>query len=76
VKNLYTVWIKINETLPWIELENEYQTRVEARKEVDKILNNTKIRIVSEQKSKTSKSFSSNKVKTGLQLNQSSQISD
>jgi len=63
------VWIKINETLPWIELENEYQTRVEARKEVDKILNNTKIRIVSEQKSKTSKSFGSNKVKTGSQLN-------
>ena len=50
VKNLYTVWIKINETLPWIELENEYQTRVEARKEVEKILNSAKIRIVSEQK--------------------------
>jgi hypothetical protein len=44
------VWIKINETLPWIELENEYQTRVEARKEVEKILNNATIRIVSEQK--------------------------
>ena len=50
VKNVYTVWIKINETLPWIELENEYQTRVEARKEVEKILKNAKIRIVSEQK--------------------------
>jgi hypothetical protein len=46
---LYAIWIKINETLPWIELENEYQTRVEARKEAKKILNHAKIKIVTEQ---------------------------
>jgi hypothetical protein len=44
------VWIKIIETLPWIELENEYQTRAEARKEAKKILNHAKIEIVTEQK--------------------------
>jgi hypothetical protein len=47
---LYAVWIKISETLPWIELENEYQTRAEARKEAKKILNCAKIKIVTEQK--------------------------
>jgi hypothetical protein len=50
VKTLYVVWIKINETLPWVELENEYQTRAEARKEAKKILNHAKIKIVTEQK--------------------------
>jgi hypothetical protein len=46
---LYAVWVKINDTLPWIELENEYQTPVEAGKEAKKILNNAKIKIVKEQ---------------------------
>jgi hypothetical protein len=49
VKNLYAVWIKINETLPWIELESEYQTRSEAMKEAKKILFQAKIKIVKEQ---------------------------
>jgi hypothetical protein len=28
---LYAVWIRIDETLPWIELKKEYTTRKEAR---------------------------------------------
>jgi len=48
---LYAVWIKINETLPWVELENEYHTRALARKEAKNLLNHAKIKIVTEQKS-------------------------
>jgi len=46
VKNLYAVWIKIDETLPWIELKGTYQTRNEARKAAKKSLNNIEIKIV------------------------------
>jgi len=28
---LYAAWIRIDETLPWIELKKEYATRKEAR---------------------------------------------
>ena len=28
---MYTVQIRVDETLPWIELEGEYETRKEAR---------------------------------------------
>ena len=46
VKNLYVVWIKIDETLPWIELKGQYQTRTEAKKAANEFLNATKIKIV------------------------------
>ena len=46
VKNLYAVWIKIDETLPWIELKGEYQTRREAKKAANEFLNVVKIKIV------------------------------
>jgi hypothetical protein len=46
VKNLYTVWMKIDETLPWIELKGTYQTKMEAKRAADKILNSIEIRIV------------------------------
>ena len=46
VKNLYAVWIKIDETLPWIELKGEYQTRMDAKKAAKEILKNTTIKIV------------------------------
>jgi hypothetical protein len=45
VKNLYVVWIKIDETLPWIELKGEYQTRIDARKVAKSILNTARIKI-------------------------------
>jgi len=46
VKNLYAVWIKIDETLPWIELKREYQTRREAKKAANESLSMVKIKTV------------------------------
>jgi len=46
VKNLYAVWIKIDETLPWIELKGTFQTRGEAKKAAEELLNNMKVRFV------------------------------
>jgi hypothetical protein len=46
VKNLYAVLIKIDETLPWIELKGEYQTRREAKKAANEFLNVVKIKTV------------------------------
>jgi hypothetical protein len=43
---MYTVWIKINETLPWIELEGIYQTRKEAKEAAEKFLNSIDTKIV------------------------------
>jgi len=43
---LYAVWIKIDETLPWIELKGEHQTRREAKKAANEFLNLVKIKIV------------------------------
>jgi hypothetical protein len=43
---LYTVWIKIDETLPWIELKGEYGTRREARKRANEFLSSAKTKIV------------------------------
>jgi hypothetical protein len=50
VKHLYAVWIKIDETLPWIELQGEYQTRINAAKAAKNILNNVKIKIAKSQR--------------------------
>lgn len=49
VKNLYSVWIKIDETLPWIELKGTYQTRKEARKAAEDLLNCIQTKIVAVQ---------------------------
>jgi len=49
VSNLYTVWIRIDETLPWIELKETYQTRREAEKAVENVRNNMKMKIVAMQ---------------------------
>jgi hypothetical protein len=43
---LYAVWIKVDETLPWIELEGTYQTKREAKKETIHFLNSVKVKIV------------------------------
>jgi len=45
VKNLYAVWVKIDETLPWIELKGTYQTRREAKKAAREILDHAEMRI-------------------------------
>ncbi|MDI6847926.1 MAG: hypothetical protein QMD13_01065 [Candidatus Bathyarchaeia archaeon] len=46
MENLYAVWIKIDEPLPWIELKGTYRTKREAKKAADRFLSSIKIRIV------------------------------
>jgi len=42
----YATWIKIDDTLPWIELKHTYQTRTEARDAAKMILDRIEIKIV------------------------------
>jgi hypothetical protein len=43
---LYTVWIKTDETLPWIELKGRYQTKSDARKAAETIIKRIQVRVV------------------------------
>ncbi|MGQ9538790.1 MAG: hypothetical protein ACUVTE_04295 [Candidatus Bathycorpusculaceae bacterium] len=47
---MYAVWIKIDETLPWIELKGTYQTRKEAREAAKEFLRKIKVKIVKAEK--------------------------
>ena len=42
---MYSAWIKIDDSLPWIELEEAFQTKAEAKKAVKEILSKAKIKI-------------------------------
>ena len=42
---MYSAWIKIDESLPWIELEEAFQTKAEAQKAVKEILSRARIKI-------------------------------
>jgi hypothetical protein len=42
---MYSAWIKLEDSLPWIELEEAFQTKAEAQKAVQKVLSEVKIRI-------------------------------
>ena len=42
---MYSACIKIGESLPWIELEEAFQTKAEAQKAVKEILCKAKIKI-------------------------------
>lgn len=44
---MFAVWIKIDETLPWVEIKGEYQTRSQAKREAEEILNGVGVKIVS-----------------------------
>ena len=44
-KQMYSAWIKLDESLPWIELEDAFQTKAEAQKAVEEVLNKAKIKI-------------------------------
>lgn len=46
VKTLYTVWVKIDETTPWIELEGEYATKNEAKKAAKEAMGKMGLKIV------------------------------
>jgi hypothetical protein len=42
---MYSAWIKIDDSLPWIELEEAFRTKAEAQKAAKEILDKTKIKI-------------------------------
>lgn len=42
----YTAWIRIDHSLPWIELTGAYQTKTEAQSSAKEKLNCAKIKIV------------------------------
>jgi hypothetical protein len=43
---MYTAWIKIDDSLPWIELKETFQTKTEAEESAKEKLNAVKIKIV------------------------------
>ena len=43
---MYSAWIKIGDNLPWIELEEAFQTKAEAQKELKERLSKARIKIV------------------------------
>jgi len=43
---MYAVWIKIDETLPWIELKGKYRTKREAKKAARDTIDRVEIRVV------------------------------
>ena len=43
---MHAVWIKIDETLPWIELKGTYETRREAKEAAKNCLYKTQMKIV------------------------------
>jgi len=43
---LYTIWVKIGEALPWIELDQACETREEAKEAAKKLLSEVKMKIV------------------------------
>jgi hypothetical protein len=46
VKSLYAVLVKIDETLPWVELKRTYQTRKEAKKAAEDFRNSLQMKIM------------------------------
>jgi len=47
VKTLYAVWIKIDDTLPWIELKGTYETRKDAQKAAKDLQGKIMVKVVS-----------------------------
>jgi len=43
---MQAIWIRIDETLPWIELKGTYETRRKAKKAATICLSRTQIKIV------------------------------
>jgi len=46
VKHLYCTWIRIDKTLPWIELKGEYQTRKEARQAAEEAIGAIMVEVI------------------------------
>lgn len=43
---MYAAWIRIDETLPWIELKKEYATRKEARQAAQYAIGRLAVKLV------------------------------
>ena len=43
---MYSAWVKIDESLPWIELKEAFQTKTEAQEATKEKLSKVKIKIV------------------------------
>lgn len=43
---MYALWVKVDDTLPWLELEGNYETRREAEKAANGLLGNRMVKIV------------------------------
>jgi hypothetical protein len=46
VKKLYALWIKIDKSLPWIELRGTYHTRKEAYTAAERLLSEIEVKVV------------------------------
>jgi hypothetical protein len=44
--DMYTAWIKIDDSLPWIELKETFRTKTEACESAKEKLNAVKIKII------------------------------
>ena len=44
---MFSIWAKIDKTLPWIELKGTYETRKEAKRAAETFLSSIQLRIVS-----------------------------
>ncbi|MEM2910896.1 MAG: hypothetical protein QXM52_06950 [Candidatus Bathyarchaeia archaeon] len=42
---MYAVWVKIDETLPWIELKGTYETKRDAQKAAKELLGNVMVKV-------------------------------
>jgi len=45
-QDLYTVSIRVDETLPWIELKGDYETRKEARHAAEEVIRKIAVMVV------------------------------
>jgi hypothetical protein len=43
---MYSAWVKIDESLPWIELKEAFQTKNEAQEAIKEKLRKVKVKIV------------------------------
>jgi hypothetical protein len=43
---LYSIWVRIDETLPWFELKGDYGTREEAKQAAQRVTSKMAIKLV------------------------------
>lgn len=43
---MYSIWVRIDETIPWIELKGDYETREEAKQAAERVISKIAIKLV------------------------------